>query len=234
MSWRNDGDVKDHTSRIPRRGARVTDVWSERARLYVESDAHRGGEDLEQLVSWAAGVRTALDVATGGGHVARRLRDEGIEVVTCDPAPGMKPDVVCRAEDLPFADSSFDVVACRTAAHHFTDVRAAVSELARVARNQALIVDTLNMGDAAEEAERLRDPSHVRNYTESEWRDLVTAAGLRIEELRVCEHAIDFRSWLQRTACQGETAERVRELWGWRVADDRLTLDKIAIRARKG
>ncbi len=65
----------------------MTDVWSERAGLYVESDAHRGGDDLEQLVLWAAGARTALDVATGGGHVARRLRQEGVAVVTCDPAP---------------------------------------------------------------------------------------------------------------------------------------------------
>jgi ubiquinone/menaquinone biosynthesis C-methylase UbiE len=117
----------------------MNDVWSQRAQLYVESDAHRAGEDLELLVAWARGAGTALDVATGGGHVAMRLREEGIEVVTCDPAPGMKPDVVCSAEDLPFADSSFDVVACRTAAHHFTDVRAAVREMARVGSAAVLL-----------------------------------------------------------------------------------------------
>lgn len=211
----------------------MTDLWSERAGLYVESDAHRGGEDLDLLVAWAAGARTALDVATGGGHVARRLREEGIAVVTCDPAPGMRPDVVCRAEDLPFKDSAFDVVACRTAAHHFSDVRAAVGEMARVTRDRVLLVDTLNMGDAAEEAERLRDPSHVRNYTEAEWRDVVVGAGLEIGEVRVLEHTFDFPAWLERTGCEGEAAARVRELWGDRVADDRLTLDKVAILARK-
>jgi SAM-dependent methyltransferase len=146
----------------------MSDVWSVRADLYVESDAHREGEDLELLVEWARGARTALDVATGGGHVARRLRAEGVEVVTCDPAPGMRPDVVCPAEDLPFADAKFEVVACRTAAHHFADVAEAVSEMARVSAGLVLIVDTLNMGEAAEEAERLRDPSHVRNYDEDE------------------------------------------------------------------
>jgi hypothetical protein len=31
----------------------------------------------------------------------------------------------------------------------------------------------------------------------------------------------------------GEEAERVRELWGERVSDGRLTLDKIAIKAVK-
>ena len=211
----------------------MTDIWSARAGLYAESDAHREGDDLELLVDWAAGARTALDVATGGGHVARRLREEGMEVIACDPALGMNPDVVCRAEDLPFADASFDVVACRTAAHHFSDVRAAMHEFARVTRDRVLLVDTLNMGEAAEQAERLRDPSHVRNYTEAEWREHVAAAGLEIAELRVLGHTIDFDAWLARTGCDGETAETVRALWGGRVADGRLTLDKIAIRAVK-
>ena len=49
--------------------------WSERAQGYVDSDAHREGADLDLLVVWAAGAGTALDVATGGGHVARRLRE---------------------------------------------------------------------------------------------------------------------------------------------------------------
>ena len=209
----------------------MSDLWSVRAQLYVESDAHRGGADLELLVEWARGARTALDVASGGGHVARRLREEGIEVVTCDPAPGMRPDVVASAEQLPFADRSFEVVACRTAAHHFADVRTAVRELARVSSALVLLVDTLHMGQAAEQAERLRDASHVRNYREDEWRDIVGAAGLAVEDVRLLKHAIDFDAWLRRTGCEGEVAGRVRELWGERIADGRLTLDKIAIRA---
>jgi SAM-dependent methyltransferase len=209
----------------------MSEIWSERAADYVESDAHRQGEELDQLVAWAAGATTALDVATGGGHVARRLRAEGIEVVTSDPAPGMRPDVVCRAEDLPFADGSFDVVACRTAAHHFADVSAAVAEMARVAADRVLIVDTVNMGEAAERAEALRDPTHVRNYSEDEWAELVVGAGLELAEVRFFEHSIDLGAWLARTGCEGEEAERVVELWGDRVREDRLTLRKIAIRA---
>jgi SAM-dependent methyltransferase len=211
----------------------VSDVWSERATAYVESDAHRAGDDLDLLLSWAEGARTALDVATGGGHVARRLREAGITVTTCDPAPGMHPDVVCHAESIPFADACFDVVACRTAAHHFSHPGEAVREMARVSRDSVLLVDTLNMGEDGERAEALRDPSHVRNYTEGEWRAMVAAAGLEIEELVVLPHTIDFPAWLERTACTGETAERVRELWGARIAGDRLTLDKVAIRAKK-
>ena len=136
----------------------MTDVWSERAEQYRTSEAHREGPDLDLLVEWAAGARTALDVATGGGHVARRLREAGIQVVSCDPAPGMQPDVVCRAEHLPFDDGSFDVVATRVAAHHFADVAQAVREMARVASSAVLVVDNGFMGEDVEEAERLRDP----------------------------------------------------------------------------
>ncbi len=212
----------------------TSDVWSARAQAYAQSDAHREGDDLEQLVAWSAGARTALDVATGGGHVARRLREAGIEVVTCDPAPGMHPDVICRAESLPFADEAFDVVVCRTAAHHFADLELAVRELARVSRDRVLVVDTLYVGMDVEEAERLRDPSHVRNRTEAEWRSLVEEAGLAIDEVRFLQSTFDFEAWLARTGCEGDEAADVAGLLGERVADGRLTLDKLAIRATKG
>jgi SAM-dependent methyltransferase len=210
----------------------TNDTWSERAQLYVDSDAHRAGADLDLLVEWARGAETALDVATGGGHVARRLREAGIDVVSSDPAAGMKPDVICRAEDLPFATNSFDLVACRVAPHHFSDVARAVSEMARVSRDLVLIVDTVNMGEAVEQAEKLRDSLHVRNYSEEEWREFCAAAGLEIEELRVIPRESDLAVWLSRTACEGEQADRVVELLGERAAGGCLRLDLIAIKAR--
>ncbi len=80
----------------------MSSVWDERADVYRQSEAHREGVDLDLVVEWALGARTALDVATGGGHVARRFREAGLEVTSCDPSPAMRPDVVCRAEELPF------------------------------------------------------------------------------------------------------------------------------------
>jgi ubiquinone/menaquinone biosynthesis C-methylase UbiE len=211
----------------------VTDVWSERAQAYRESDAHREGPDLDLLVEWAAGARTALDVATGGGHVARRLREAGLEVVTSDPAPGMHPDVICPAEHLPFADSSFDVVATRVAAHHFEDVPAAVREMARVAADRVLVVDNLFMNDAAEEADKLRDPSHVRNYTEDEWRGFLEGAGLAVEDVAYFSKPIEFQPWLDRVGCTGEAAARARELLADRIEDGFVALDRIALKAGK-
>ena len=209
-------------------------LWDERAEAYRESEAHREGPDLDLLVEWAAGARTALDVGSGGGHVARRLREAGLEVVTADPPPGMRADVLAPAENLPFADGSFDVVACLVAAHHFAEVAAAVAELARVAADRVLVVDNLFLGDTAEQAERLRDPTHVRNYTEDEWRQLFADAGLAVADVRRLTKPILVEPWLERAGCAAEDAARVRELLADRIQGDTIRLDRIALRGRKG
>jgi SAM-dependent methyltransferase len=210
----------------------VTDVWSERAEDYRESEAHRSGRDLELFAEWAAG-RTVLDVATGGGHVARRLRAAGCTVVTCDPAPGMKADVLCHAEHLPFADGSFDVVTCRVAAHHFEDAAAALQEMARVTGELVLVADNLFVDEAGEEADRLRDPTHVRNYSEDEWRGLFADAGLDLEQVEHEEKWVQLDPWLERAGCSGDEAARVRELLTGRIENAKLRLDRGIFKARK-
>jgi SAM-dependent methyltransferase len=210
----------------------VTDLWSERAEAYRESEAHRQGLDLELFAEWAQG-ENALDVATGGGHVARRLREAGLNVVTIDPAPGMKPDVVSRAEELPFADASFDVVACRVAAHHFQDPASALREMARVSSSLVLVSDNLYLGEDGEEADRLRDPTHVRNYSEEEWRRFFDQAGLEVEAFEREDKRVELEPWLERAGCKGEEAARVRELLADRIEDGHVKLDRGIFKGRK-
>ena len=211
--------------------------WDERAEAYRSSVTHATGDDLDTVVEWCnphEGVKI-LDVATGGGHVARRLRAEGAEVVTCDASPGMGADVVCRAEDLPFRDGSFDVVVTRIAAHHFDDIGKAVGEMARVSNRVVVVEDTLYTSEDVEEAEKLRDPTHVRSLSEEEWRDLLVDAGLEVEQVELFEKVHGFDEWLARTGCEGEDARRVRELLGeLTTGDGGVWRDtKIALKARK-
>jgi len=211
-------------------------TWSDRAQAYRESETHRSGADLDLLVEWcepAEGVK-ALDVATGGGHVADRLRAAGCEVVTLDPSPGMHADVLASAEDIPFENGAFDVVVTRIAPHHFDDVRAAVAEMERVSNRLVVVEDTLYSSERHEQAEKLRDPTHVRNYSEDEWREFLTDAGLEVEQVECFEKAHPLEDWLARTACVGAEAERVRELLADRMNNEGAWVDtKIVLRARK-
>ena len=213
----------------------MTDLWSRRAQAFRESPTHREGPDLDLLVEWCEpgeGVK-ALDVATGGGHVARRLREEGCLVVTVDPAPGMAPDIVSRAEDLPFADGSFEVVTCRIAAHHFRDVPKPVAEMARVTERLVVIEDNVFVDERVEEAERLRDPTHVRCYSEAEWKEMLAEAGLEVEQVERFERSPVVEDWLARVETPPEDAERVRALLADRIEDGKLTLSSVVIKARK-
>ena len=212
-------------------------TWSDRAEAYRQSPTHREGPDLELVVEWCdpgEGVK-ALDVATGGGHVARRLREEGCNVVTLDPSPGMRADVLAGAESIPFEDGSFDVAVSRIAPHHFEDVGAALAEMARASNRLVVIEDTLFSSDRHEQAEKLRDPTHVRNYTEDEWRSFLAGAGLEVERVEYFEKTHPLEDWLARTGCEGADAECVRELLADRMTDDGSAwIDtKIVIRARK-
>jgi len=215
----------------------MSNAWDSRAEAYRTSPTHAAGDDLDTVVEWCnphEGVKI-LDVATGGGHVAQRLRAEGAEVVTTDAAPGMQPDVVCRAEDIPFADGSFDVVVTRIAAHHFDDLGRAVGEMARVSNRVVVVEDTLYTSEEVEEAEKVRDPTHVRSHSEEEWRDLLVDAGLEVEQVQLFEKTHDLDEWLARTGCVGDDAIRVRSLLSDLIVDGggawRDT--KIVLKARK-
>jgi len=210
-------------------------VWDDRAEAYRTSAIHASGDDLDLVVEWcepAPGV-TALDVATGGGHVARRLRERGATVVTVDPAPGMQADTTAPAEELPFADASFDAVACRLAAHHFADVRLAVQEMARVARRRVVICDNTFVSMASEEADRLRDPSHVRNYSVAEWHSFFDLAGLDVADEQTMERPLEIEPWLERAGTPEQDRGRVRELLGDRIRDGWMSLPTLVLKAAK-
>jgi SAM-dependent methyltransferase len=146
----------------------------------------------------------------------------------------MRADVLAPAEHIPFADGSFDTVATRIAPHHFSDIRTAVAEMARVAGRVVLVEDTLFDSEEVEEAERLHDPTHVRSYSAREWRSFLEDAGLGIEAVELQPKRRDFGDWCDRTGCTGAEREQVRELLGSRI-DERggYTDTKILIKARK-
>jgi ubiquinone/menaquinone biosynthesis C-methylase UbiE len=145
----------------------------------------------------------------------------------------MRADVLAPAEHLPFEDGSFDVVTCRIAAHHFTDIRAAVAEMARVSNRLLVIEDNLFRGEHVEEAERLRDPTHVRCYSEDEWKELVEAVGFEIEQVQDFPRRQSLSAWLERVETPPDDARRIRELLAEHIDDDMLDFNSIVLKARR-
>ena len=202
--------------------ARVREMFGESAEAYVASPGHAGGADLNRLVELAAPALSdrALDISTGGGHTALALAPHVAHMTASDLTPRMLAAardfltasgvtnadyVIADAEKLPFLDASFDLVTVRIAPHHYASVTAAVREMARVLRpgGRLVLIDNIAPEDEALDAlgnrwEKWRDPSHVRNYTASEWRTFLTDAGLEITDLETQRKTYDFAPWTAR------------------------------------
>jgi SAM-dependent methyltransferase len=65
---------------------------------------------------------------------------EPSEVMIAQRPPGAAPAIQSVAEDLPFADDSFDAAMAILTLHHWTNVNAGLAEMVRVARCRAVVV----------------------------------------------------------------------------------------------
>lgn len=88
-----------------------------------------------------------LDVAAGTGDFCRELTTQGMIPVATDLSFGMMdvggdfaPRVQADAAHLPFRTASFDGVTCGYALRNFTDLRGAITEMARVTRPGGRVV----------------------------------------------------------------------------------------------
>lgn len=189
---------------------------------YVTSKVHANGQDLAWLVEAAAltGKERVLDVATGGGHTAFALAPYAAEVLALDITRPMlevaQKESEARqlhnirfleadAQAIPCENASFDVVTCRQAAHHFSNVQQGISEWARVLKpgGKLLLVDSVSPEEQdidtfLNEIEVLRDPSHGRNHRVSEWQAFLNAAGFVVDSVRQWGIYLDIPSWTQR------------------------------------
>ena len=86
-----------------------------------------------------------LEIGCGEGRVARGLRERGHEVVALDPSTTLvghaseadpaSAYLVARGEQLPFADSSFDVIVASNSLQNADEMSAVVGEAGRVLKS---------------------------------------------------------------------------------------------------
>jgi SAM-dependent methyltransferase len=204
---------------------------------YAVSPVHSGGVNLDAMLERArlSGHERVLDVGCGAGHTALAFAAHAREVVAFDMTEEMLEqtarlaaqrglaNVAVRqglAEALPFADASFDVVTSRFCAHHYSDPARATHEAARVLRpgGRYLLVDCVALEDPVQDTylqalEVLRDPSHVRDHSVSQWAAMFAAAGLAAECAGRWKLRLEFEPWLTRIGTPRTLAEGIRALF---------------------
>lgn len=182
-------------------------VFGERATFYTSSAVHTDPSVLARVVELAAPHPewTALDVATGTGHTALALAPHVASVIGVDLTPEMLAEaerlrtergvgnVNFRPADvhhLPFVDASFDLVTCRRAAHHFSNIAVALQEVVRVLRpGGRVVIDDRSVPEddfadrCMNQLDWYHDESHVQEYRPSEWQRMLMACGLVVETI---------------------------------------------------
>lgn len=208
------------------------------ARAYVDSAVHAEGEDLQALEEIVAAVRPkrALDLGTGGGHVAYRLArftdrvsavDLSNEMLAAVSATAREKDlsnittVRASVEALPFTDGAFDFLACRYSAHHWRHFDAGLREARRVLKkgSRAVFVDVYASASPLfdthlQAVELLRDASHVRNYTLAKWAAALSIADFAIDRLWTSRLRMDFPIWTARMRTPVENVQAIRFVQG--------------------
>ncbi len=213
------------------------------AQAYVASAVHSGGAELEALAARAAQAapRRALDLGTGGGHVAYALARAAQAVTAVDLSPKMLAAVAAearrrglanietveaRAESLPFPDAHFDFCASRFSAHHWRDARRGLRDARRGLREArrvlragapAVFIDVVAPEAPAldtffQAIELLRDISHVRDYALAEWRDMLSQAGFALKAEASWRLRMGFADWTGRMRTPAVLAQAIRAL----------------------
>ena len=214
----------------------VKQQFGREAEKYVTSKVHNNPEDLEFIIDFIEPKESwiALDIATGGGHLALALSSKVSKIYATDLTQEMLEQVNKQAKEkeitnleakledvheLSFDSETFDLVCVRLAPHHFHDIAKALGEMKRVTKKGGYIFiqDTLGPEnpDARlffNEIEKLRDPSHVHDLSESEWIDLFKNTSLPLLKKDKREKRWPFLWWTERMSTPAEVVEQIRLL----------------------
>ena len=205
------------------------------ADAYVTSAVHAKGASLARLVElvdpqpgWHA-----LDIATAAGHTALVIAPFVAYVTATDITPEMLPVAAklaaergvtnisfetADAEELPFADGSFDLVTCRIAPHHFPHIDRFVSEASRVLRAGGLLAVVDNVvpegeaGAYVNRFEKLRDPSHHRALALDEWQEALATAGFEVRHVETAPKRMEFEPWAERMGASADIIDELRTM----------------------
>ena len=176
------------------------------------------------------GKERALEVAAGTCAFGRAIAPHVAHITESDATEAMlkigrehgeksgvanAEYVLAEAEHLPFEDNSYDIVVFRLAFHHFADAEAAMQEMCRVLKTggKLVIVDMAarqeHLRKTADGYERLRDPSHVKCLSETEFEALTACCGVVKDFTYLTRIPVKLSAWLDLTGVRGDTRDKI-------------------------
>jgi len=227
--------------------SRILDQFTRQAGPFAQSQAVRNQAALEHIVAQAeAGPDdTSLDVACGPGllacafaHVVRQAAGIDLTPAMLDQARKAQVEqslanVSWQQGDvnaLPYPDAHFSIVSSRYVFHHLPEPLAVLKEMRRVCKpgGRVVVADmvpTPERVSALNAEERLRDPSHVRALTESEFKALFAEARLPEPVVSYYRVESELEDLLSRSFPDPGDADRVRQMFEASLADNALDLN---------
>ena len=205
--------------------------FNRQAKFYSSSKTFSAGESLNILskIIKNKSFKFGLDIGTGTGFAAFELTKNCQKVEATDISKGMIDEAkkimkerriknlnfsIMPAEKLNFDDNFFDIITCRTAAHHFLDVEKFCRESKRVLKNdgEMVVVDTITsdqmkLNDWHQDVELIRDRSHKKNLSLIEWKNIFIKSKLEIIDIIQTRVYMNLNDWMERSGTSDEDKE---------------------------
>jgi ubiquinone/menaquinone biosynthesis C-methylase UbiE len=236
MCAANDNELK---ALVRERFTRTAEVFGDYAVAHRVTEAER----LALMVSAGPHDR-AVDLACGPGTLALRFARHVRWICGLDFTPAIlalarnnaKKDglsnLFCAlgdAQSLPFGDGSLDIAVTSYSLHHISDPAKVLREMARVVKPggrvgvlDIVVPEDPKVRELNHRIEYIRDKSHARSLSRSDFDRVFSAAGLRIVATEVHGHPRTFDHWMYVAGWRKTDREYVeaRELMESSMMDD--------------
>ena len=211
----------------------VIDQFDKTAESYSKDNIFSHGMDLDIILREIDPKSTmiVLDVATGSGHVALKISPFVKSVYAIDITPKMIKifrqklesekikNIIAKvmsADKLEFSDNMFDIITCRFATHHFTNIKKFLSEIKRVLKpnGKLILVDIIapsskSMGDFVNFINKQRDHTHIKQFSEVEWESIFSGQNFSILNKQSNPLKHNLENWLNRAKTKDEDRKKI-------------------------
>lgn len=214
----------------------IKEQFGREASKYTTSKIHSKQDDLDfvlELIKPQSEWDIA-DIATGTGHLAMALSPMVNSVQAIDITQGMLEEAEKEIEkrgiknistklmdvhEMEYPDNYFDLTCSRIAPHHFHDIDTAIVEMVRItkSRGSIFIQDTISPEDANasiffNKIEKLRDRSHVKDLSPSEWKSKFEINNCRLIRFDMKPKNWQLKRWTERMSTPRQRVVEITEM----------------------